>query len=291
MSFHPDQDLQRLYNGFQGAPPNESRMIFLGMDANFPEFHGEGDERRTALLSFLQNDQHWRRMAFRTQHVPLYLNRNDHPGRAHHPSLLSCFNGTQAGAPYHRRVACTIDRILEQIQQNEVQIQAADLVNSISFVDLCRFPTLGNNGNHAPLLFQAGVPANWEAPANFVEHQRNHRNGSLPKWLLQHDRLVVMPESVFKVLCKSGWHGLDMAVFQSVAQGWPENQSFSWPNIANPDPNQPENPFQNCQWLVTRAFPYFSAGWQQAFPNGDVSEAAVIEAVAEEISDWLNPNA
>lgn len=265
MPFHRDHFLREAFQGHQGPPATTSRIIFVGKDANFPDWGGAQPTdrqqlQRDSVLAFLKNGA-WRENAdFRESQC--YLSRNLHPARAHHPSLLRCFHGNKDGAKYHRTFACLIDRIIDQLQAADRDDIVADLVTKrCTFVELIRFPTTGNNGNVVQQLFQAdlqGMPSEWGDAADFCEAQANHRNKTLPSWLLNSERqkslcTVVLPKSVFALLCEAQWHGLKGGHLNDATEYFKAPNRYLYP-LAH---------LGDCDWLVTDGFPYFShfAGW------------------------------
>jgi hypothetical protein len=267
MPFHPDLDLRHAFKGYQGPDPANSRLIFLGKDANFPLWPGhqraqQDTTQRNCVLAFLRRQVWTENVEFRESIQ--YLSRNLYPNRAHHPLLLRCFPNNAPGLKYHQTMASLFDRIIDRLQSHGAHTLAESLITKDStFVELCRFPTSGNNGKHARLLFDGGRPNGFELDDTFHDAQTHHRNASLPTWLLNSSRpsksppcCVVLPKSVFKVLCQANWQGLTMGIFRQCNNVLVQNEIVRI-GMQPPQLIQLPGPFQNCRWFVTDSFPYF----------------------------------
>lgn len=269
MPFHTDPQLRAAFQGYQGPDPAGCRLIFVGKDANYPPWgepplSPEEQQQRASVLNYLTN-QPWRGGAvFRESQC--YLSRNLYPARAQHPLLLNCFPANRDGAKYHRVMACLFDRMIDRLQVAGQNDLAHNLVTTHStFVELVRFPTWDDNGKSALRLFQGQVPQGWDDNMGFTDSQRAHREDRLPEWLLNSQRTrpgqspctVVLPKSVFKVLCQAEWRGLNMRIFNHRM-----NQFGNGDVVAIDAPhhnlNQPlPEDFGQCRWHITRGFPYF----------------------------------
>jgi hypothetical protein len=293
MPFHPDPDLRQAFNGYQGQHPLASRLIFLGKDANFPGW-GENPlpeqntTQRNRVLAFLGGQVWTENCDFRES--AQYLSRNLYPDRAHHPLLLSCFQGNDPGAKYHRTMACLIDRVIDRLQAS----RRYDLANSLitqhsTFVELVRIPTPDNNGNHLNTLFEGDVPNDWPNEPDFRQAQEHHRTQNLPEWLLNSQRskaghgdcIVVLPMSTFRVLCHNEWQGLNMELLN--------HRMLQFQNgIVRIDAEYQNGPplpeaFEQCRWFATERFPYFRG-------NGvnDAVVGATLTGLGQDLADELN---
>jgi hypothetical protein len=265
MPFHSDPELRAAFQGYQGPDPTGCRLIFVGKDANYPPWREsplspQEQQQRACVLAFLRNGA-WRENAdFRESQC--YLSRNLYPARAHHPSLLRCFPGNKDGAKYHRTFACLIDRIIDRLQAAGQNDLAAGLVTAhCTFVELIGFPTWDDNGSKVLELFRGEVPQGWDDGVDFTGAQQTHRETVLPAWLLNSRRsrpcTVVLPKSVFRVLCQAGWRGLNTGIFNHRMNQFGNGGviEIDAPHL-NRDQPLPGD-FQQCRWLVTGGFPYF----------------------------------
>lgn len=267
MPFHPDPELRQAFNGYQGPDPATSRLIFLGKDANFPLWPEnqpaqQDTTQRNHVLAFLGGQLWAENIEFRESIQ--YLSRNLYRNRAHHPLLLRCFPSNAPGLKYHQTMASLFDRIIDRLQSHGEHNLAESLITKDSaFVELCRFPTTGNNGEHARLLFGGDTPNGSESDDTFRDQQRKHRDKVLPAWLLNSERssnnprcCVVLPKSVFKVLCQANWQGLTMGSFRQCNNVLVQDEIVRI-DLQPPQLIQLPGPFQNCRWFVTDSFPYF----------------------------------
>jgi hypothetical protein len=282
MPFHPDAALRNAFQGYQGPNPANCRVIFVGKDANFPDWNEIPlphlqQLQRDSTLAFLENaNGNWRWNHGEFRESPLYVSRNQHQNRAHHPFLLSCFPGHRDGAPYHRTMARLIDMIINSLQFAGQNALADNLVTTHStFVELIRLPTTGNNGNVVPALFQGHMPQGWGDDVGFGVAQEIHRCTTLPNWLLNSNRqklgqqtcVVVLPKSVFQVLCGAEWHELNNEHLQGVSNWFLDNPNQCVCHLPG---------FQDRHWLIVDGFPYFPhfAGWNGVQANWVLNQMA-----------------
>ena len=132
---HPDSNLRRYYLGYQGQYPGDASIIFLGYDANWPQDIAGCPAFYKEVLEYLMNPSAWLRMhpkPFSTGtplHTPI-----------HHPLLHESngFSKTGSGVPYHRNI-------------NKLHFSTKAL-EVISFLELLRWPTVGNTGGSLNLF-------------------------------------------------------------------------------------------------------------------------------------------
>lgn len=259
-SFHPLGKLQTAFQGYQGVKPADSRIIFLGKDANFPEIDPNSEaEKLRRVCNFLAGRE-WKTDAVFRRSL-YYEDRNTYPERAHHPFLLKCFPGNRAGAPYHGKIARLIDEMYSCLHEQGRADLAKNLVGKhLSFVELIRCATTGNNGEYLDQVFRGNLPCCAKHdPLGFPDKQKSHREETLRTWLLSSSsakkpRTVVIPMSIFNCLCR------------------PEiNEAAKWLRLT-PDHGTSARKFFGCggkhsiyplpdfdgrDWLITNGFPYF----------------------------------
>lgn len=225
----------------------------------------EEQQQRASVLAYLNSGPWQEGAVFRES--PWYLSRRLYPTRAHHPLLLNCFPANRDGAKYHRVMACLFDRMIDRLQVAGQNDLAHNLVTTHStFVELVRFPTRDNNGNEVLSLFRGEVPQGWGNGAGFTDFQGRHRENHLAEWLLNNSQrtrpgqspcTVVLPKSVFKVLCQAEWRGLNMRIFNHRMNQFGNGDvvAIDAPHLNDTQPLPAD--FHQCRWHVTRGFPYF----------------------------------
>ena len=175
---HPDCNLRRYFSGYQGQYPRDASIIFVGYDANWPEGIAGCPAFYKAVLEYLISPLAWLRLypkPFSTTGTPLHT-------PIHHPLLneSNCMKKTGNGVPYHRN-----------INKLHFTIKALEM---LSFLELLRWPTVGNTGGSLDLILD---------PAN-----RSHLEwiNSLFCCCLETERpkLFIIPRGMLKILAKIG---------------------------------------------------------------------------------------
>lgn len=130
---HPEQWLHKMSKGYQGVDPCEAKIVFLGLDANWPA--PMSPSFAAAVKSYLKNPvAYWK--AGHTPHSSAYFQPIHHP-------LLSVENKgpyNVGGIRYHQNF-------------NKLNLPAIPFADCVSFVELLRVPTQGSSKSN-PTLFR-----------------------------------------------------------------------------------------------------------------------------------------
>lgn len=276
-TFYRPGKLQTSFQGYQGAEPTTSRIIFLGKDANFPEISPASHPDTFRRVCRFLAGQEWKAGAvFRASSQ--YEDRNIHTERAHHPFLLDHFPGGRDGAPYHGKIARLIDKMFSYLAEDGQNDLAANFVGrDISFVELVRFATTGNNGRFLNRLFRGILPPGAQyAPLDFCDRQKLHREETIPNWLLNVERAnrhrtVVIPMSIFSCLCQ---RAVNQAANLCLTPDH-RKQAHQWFASGGKGHIYHLPGFDDRDWLITDGFPYFFA-WKTAAVERCLGELAKI---------------
>ncbi len=160
MKVHSDPCLQNLFRGWQGAAPSGAGVIFLGLDANWPDPLINLGNRIIDIYEYLEDGAAWW-----------------HRTGLHHP--LADMKDVP-GYSYHRN-----------FRKLEIPKEMAE---EISFVELYGYATTGNH-NEGPVKIETVADCSDEPQeipgANVLNNCCHHRN--LERWLCRDDVLVCLP--------------------------------------------------------------------------------------------------
>lgn len=122
--FHPDKDLNSVFNGYQGVKPEDATIIIMALDANYDENFGDDIFFKNDIIDYQKNYQDW-------------IDKNS---EIHHPFLGKNYIGDKrkGGVKYH-----------SNFSKLELSLE---MRKSLCFLELLGRPTVGRTGGNYSLI-------------------------------------------------------------------------------------------------------------------------------------------
>jgi hypothetical protein len=226
---HPSQALKDAYRGYQGCPPEQAKIIFIGKDPNYsPEI--EDSSIFPELIDYLEKG------------VQNYVMNPRYPLFRHHPFLNPEYSQGD-GYCYHRNFRKVFgENQLGHFANRQDYVDYVNYAQAISFVEFIGIPTYG-------MIQGVKGEAKRQAEIEFNRLLRSDRNKAHLKLL----RELVFESSGKTLYASTKVYALMQSVFPELKQAFPKD-SYSIETL-----------YQNQHGTCVKSVRHFSAAIKKEY--------------------------